>query len=523
MFIPIASAHASPVMNALSFRLFGSFLGVSMIVLGLGVLVAACGSKHNAELVVADCTDQDGASLDDAVMITVDGTSKNWKPGETVHFPLQVESDAKTVRVRARAGGNYAYASQPAFTLVPGETKTIDLRFMRPYVITVQALGLSDTPLSDVEIYAENQHVGATDEQGLFTWSFTDAARAGDKIDLVLQKGGETATPAPIILRQSVFAYDAEGRLPLHGTPESMLATTEPLPQDESATPPADSESAAPPVASSHPDVAPTPSPRQERVRTVAERSPPPSGRETIPERETTSEPAGATVSEPTSAPEATPDPPPPAPETPPEPPATSEPTPSPADAPGSAERTLLQRGDLARQRGALRDAIDYYEQVPLSNREAYKKAQHHIGEIYFREMQPRDFQGAIQAFQAVLEADHSEYAAHHNLAAVYLEVDALDEAEEHLNRVLALKHRIPLAQRQRVEREARYRLALIQFARFEGERIPDNKFEQGLLAQSALQRFIDAVPSDNASFAAKRRDAQQRITTIRQWIDQSR
>lgn len=489
-------------MKAFPFHIRFYRLGLFAVVLSLSVLVAACGPRHNAELVVTACTDQDGIPLDDAVMITVDGVSKSWKPGETVSFPFQVESDAKTVRVRARAQNDYPYASQPAFTLVPDERKTLKLRFLRPYSITVQAFGVGDMPLADVGVYADTERVGVTDERGQYTWTVSRAARAGEKIDVELRKGGEAATPGSVILRPNRFEYDVKGHLPLRGAPEATLATASESPPDPAPSttqgpcqppsnqtePPAQTVATAPPV-----DSEPA---ADRRLPADASTAPPPD--------ETTSEAASSPSPGPTTVPEAS---------------AASEPEPPARTEPPS----VLQRGHQARQRGNLREAVARYAEVPPANREAYKRAQQHIGEIYFRDMQPPDYRQAIGAFQAILDADNSEYAAHNNLAAVYLEIDALDEAEQHLNRVLALKHRIPLAQRQQVEREARYRLGLIQFARFEKERVRDNKYERGLLAQSALQRFVDAVPSGHAPFAAKRQDARTRITTIREWLEQNR
>lgn len=484
-------------------------LGLFAAVLSLCVLVAACGQRHNAALVVTACTDQDGAPLDGAVTITVDGVSKNWEPGETVSFPFQVESDAKTVRVRARSQNDYAYASQPAFTLVPDERRTLELRFVRPYSITVQTFGVGDMPLADVGVYADAERVGETDEQGQLTWTVSHAIRAGEKIDVELRKGGEATTPGSVILRPNRFEYDIEGRLPLRGAPEATLATASEPALEDPATP---GDAQDPP----RPQTTPTDPPAQ-TVSTT-----PPDDRPARPES-TADRPQMADADTDPTADES-------APETP--SPTNSEPatvsdasaaSASEASTEPSAPPSVLQRGHRARQQGNLREAIARYEEVPLANREAYKRAQQHIGEIYFRDMQPPDYQQAIAAFQAILDADNSEYAAHNNLAAVYLEIDALDAAEQHLNRVLALKHRIPVAQRQQIEREARYRLGLIQFARFDKERVRDNKYERGLLAQSALQRFVDAVPSGSAPFAAKRQDARARITTIREWLEQNR
>src|SRR5690606_15548724 len=160
------------------------------------------------------------------------------------------------------------------------------------------------------------------------------------------------------------------------------------------------------------------------------------------------------------------------------------------------SELSAMELGDQARSRGALQEAIDLYSRVPRADVAAYKEAQKNIGEIYFREIQPRDYQRAVAAFQAILEVDHSEYAAHNNLAAVYLEIDAYDQAEEHLDRVLALKHRIPASSRSALEAEVRYRKGLIKYTLFERETNPDNKFERGLLAQSELQQFLASIPS---------------------------
>ncbi len=547
-----------------------------MLLLLSSTLFSAC-SRHNASFVIEECTDQDGTVLNVPVMITMDGVTKNWKPGEAISFPINVESNVKTVSVRARAGGRFVYASQPAFDITPGEDKVLNLRFFRTYTVTVNAVGRNGGPLTDVEVYANDQRIGMTDDKGYFVWNIEEATtRAGTKFDIKLWKGGETAETDPVIISQGVFEYSAGARLALEGEPVEIVTLPPDPPQNDPPPvtrndPPSIAQNDPPPRNDTPPVVQDDPPPQNDPPPVTRndpppvvqddpppQNDPPPVTRNDPPPAQTIipvgatktlfvdTQPSGQTVvlvnaNNPSQTQQV---------QTPQE--IRLQPgyytwqlasTDSyvPAVPPGTIdlftrdedrlvvalrsvnELSAVELGDQARLRGALQDAIDYYSRVPRSDVNAFKEAQKKIGEIYFREIQPRDYQQAIAAFQAILALDNSEYAAHNNLAAVYLEIDAYGQAEDHLDRVLALKHRIPASMRGEIEAEVRYRKGLIKYTLFERETNPDNKFERGLLAQSELQQFLTTIPSGNQSFNGKRQDAQDRINSIGRWIDQNR
>ncbi|MFQ5572157.1 MAG: hypothetical protein ACE5G0_20965, partial [Rhodothermales bacterium] len=66
-----------------------------------------------------------------------------------------------------------------------------------------------------------------------------------------------------------------------------------------------------------------------------------------------------------------------------------------------------------------------------------------------------------------------------------------------------------------------RYQRAYIHYVQFQNERDSVTKREQGLLAMGILQTFIDMAPPELASFAQKRREMEDKLDDIRQWVRQ--
>ncbi|MCH8206649.1 MAG: hypothetical protein IH956_06555 [Chloroflexi bacterium] len=64
-----------------------------------------------------------------------------------------------------------------------------------------------------------------------------------------------------------------------------------------------------------------------------------------------------------------------------------------------------------------------------------------------------------------------------------------------------------------------RYTRAAIHFVQFQNERDPFTKKEQGLLAMSVLQFFIDRVPPNHAAFQIKQQEIQDKLDDIRDWV----
>lgn len=188
-----------------------------------------------------------------------------------------------------------------------------------------------------------------------------------------------------------------------------------------------------------------------------------------------------------------------------------------------ASDMTPIQRGDQALRSGNVQQAVEFYSSVGRSDVSAYKEAQTKIGQTYLRDAKPPDYQKAIAAYRAILSADASEYSAHNNLAVVYFEIGSFDEAEVHLDKMLARKQLVPRDRRPALEREVRYRKGLIQNARFQSEQNVDSKREKGLLAVSMLRDFMDLVPTGDANFGVKRQDAQEKHDAINRWLEQNR
>jgi tetratricopeptide (TPR) repeat protein len=188
----------------------------------------------------------------------------------------------------------------------------------------------------------------------------------------------------------------------------------------------------------------------------------------------------------------------------------------TPATPVSSAPLTSMQQADRAFAQGQYEEALLFYERVPRDDAAVYKHALDRIGEI---RLLRKNYEGAIAAYTEILRADPSEYAAHNNLAAVYLATESYDQALDHLEQVLARKHLIPRDRRAEIEVEVRYIRATIYYAQFQKERDPITKREQGLLTMSVLRTFLDRAPANDPVFAAKRQDIEIKLEDTRQWV----
>lgn len=540
-----------------------------MLALAMTFMWAGCGGGHNAELVIQRCADQDGTALSIPVQVTVDGITENWNPGEALIFPIRVDGDVKVVTVEAEAGNGYTFTSKPQYDIIPDERKELELRFFRAYAITIEALDPNNFPISGVDVYANGRRVGTTDDRGYFVWEVSrENTRPGETFEITLEKDGQTNITNPITITEGVFSYTAGAQLNVDTgapPPPVIVDCTNPAnrsdPECRNRTPvivenePPQREE--PSVRGEEPDAAreDTP-PVAERNETPPRRTPPPATRRrSNPNGETaatqrlvvTTEPPGVEVilrdiddqenTERIS-------------ETPAEVnlrpgyyqwevPANGEFLADASSAPidlltqeaynlniklnKASDMSPIELGDQARRNGDIREAVAFYSSVAPSDANAYKEAQTKLGETYLRDSKPPDYQQAIAAFNAILRADPSEYSAHNNLAVVYFEIGSYDEAENHLDRMLALKQLVPRTRRGGVEREVRYRKGLIHNARFQSEQNLDNKRERGLLALSVLQDFIDLVPQGDSEFGVKRQDAREKHDAIQRWIEQNR
>jgi len=479
---------------------FSSFLPFSLspFLLAFFLLLSGCGLGSNAELVVEACLDQDGNPLPPGVTVVVDGRSAIWE-GEPLVFPVRVKGDVGLVPLETQAEHGYAYVSKPAYDVRPGTARSITLRFFKPYVLTV-ATGVQQAGL---DVYANGQPIGTTSTDGTVTWRIdhpntpAGIARPGTRFDIALKKDSTWTRTKPVILAAAQYSYAAAIDMPEERT---RAAATPPNP---------DVIGAAQPPSPRAPRPAGT---RQPPLPQVNQAVPvPPARLLTEAEREAEAALAQAEEFNPAAELEIESMPPPEAPA------AMLAPAErTPATPASSAPLTSMQQADQAFAQGQYEEALLFYKRVPRDDAGAYKHALDRIGEI---RLLRKNYEGAIAAYTEILRDDPSEYAAHNNLAAVYLATESYEQALNHLEQVLARKHLIPKDRRAETELEVRYIRATIYYAQFQKERDPITKREQGLLAMSILRTFLDRAPANDPTFAAKRQDVEIKLEDTRQWV----
>ena len=460
------------------------------LLLSVVCLLFSCSDTRESELVIQSCLDQNGDLLPPGVTVSVDGLSEIWS-GSPLRFPIKVDGPVRLVNVKAGAGNGYVYNSKSQYAVRPDMPTTVRLRFFRPYRVTIEAADPDSPPLSDADIFANGHHIAKTDTRGRFVWTIDSPdthagiARAGARFDIRLVQGDAQAVAAPVILAKEQFSYAAEvldqDRIaPYYSfAAEAAMAAREstdtPSPQTE--TPPPRPPRATTPPASSTTDDPTAP---------VTEARPRPPSFEQAPE-------------EPGDVPAAL---------------APLTPTPPPAE-PDPGIPSALQQGDQAFATGRFEDAKRIYGTIPPGSPD-FKRARQKLGEIH---LETKNYEGAVAAFEEIIRQDPSEYAAYNNLAAVYLATESYSEALANLDKVLARKHLIPKNKRRHAELEVRYNRAAIYYVQFQNERDVITKKEQGLLAMSVVQDFIDRVPSGDAAFEDKQHEMVDKLDDIRQWV----
>lgn len=459
-----------------------------LLLLNAACLLFSCSPPLDSELIILTCLDQDGNPLPPGVTVSVDGVSEIWS-GTPLRFPVKVQGDVRLVRIKAGTDQNYTYNSKSQYVVRPGIPTTIKLRFFRSYIVTVGASGQATPQLAGADVFANGTQIGKADARGHFTWTIdrpdtrAGIARPGTRFDIRLERNGEGAVTTPVILAKQQFDYTAKAHLdqepppPYYGFAANMKAI---LAQATTASPAGPVSTSAP--GPSHTAVPTATTPSTNPATPITEARPrPPSFNPVDPGSEVLPATLGAST------------------------PASS----------GAAPLTLLQQGDRAFAAGRYNEAKRFYSSVPPGNAD-FKRARQKFGEI---QLETKNYEGAVAAFEEILREDPSEYAAYNNLAAVYLVTESYDEALNNLDQVLAHKHLIPQSKRRAAELDVRYTRASIHYVRFQNERDLITKKEQGMLAISVLQAFIDRVPLDDDVFLNKRREMEDKRDDIRQWL----
>jgi hypothetical protein len=504
-----------------------------LILLG-SFFLAAC--SDNAELVITNCSDQDYTPIGREVRITVADETKSWKPGERCKFEIPLEGKAdKEVSVRADAGPLYFYNSTETMTVRKGKPTEVDLRFFRPYLITINVYDANNQPVENVDLLVEGKKIGATTVEGSYAWPIEQPLYLpGARIQIELNHNGIKGAADPVMLEKGKFDYTTSGKLTVSTssikTPERVLPPPPPSTpvytiriqaigsQGQSLAGVKLTDETGAPIGYTNKNGSYTWQAKEPRVRVGSTinielskdgktGSADPlrivSGQFSYATRgQLDIEPPPKKTQPPRIEPEtvAIPDIP---------KPAVYNPSPN-----------LVQCSQLV-DNGNFDDAITCLERIANPGADGaesqvkdYVNAQHLIG--YLNWEKRGEYLQAVQAFQNILKVNPREWSAHYNLALVYYKTNAYVECRRECAMVIRLRHLIPVDKLNKAEPDVMFLKGLCQYRIYQEEPGADRirKQQSGVLAVSELEDFVARARSLPA-FQRQREEAQELIDEI--------
>ncbi len=507
-----------------------------LLILCYTFLLTAC--QDSAKLTVTNCSDQDYEPISREVRITVDNETQSWRAGERCEFKIPLDGQAtRDVAVRADAGPLYFFKSLETITVGKGQPDQIELRFFRPYLITVNVFDANNQPLENVELSVEGRRIGVTTVGGSHAWSIEEPDYlAGANIRIELSRDGAKGFAEPVALEKGKFEYITSGKLAANFPPD--IEKVDPVPP--------------------RPVVPKTPA-YTIRIQAVGTQGQALAGVKLTDENGAAigftnkngsfvwqaKEPkvsVGSTVNiqmskdgktgaaEPVTIasgqfsyvtrgqldiePPAK------------RPPTRIDPDPAPIPTPIPPPERYSPTPALAQCRqlvdaGKYEDAITCFERIPNpgaagtdSQVKDYVNAQHQVGYLYWEQL--GEYLQAVQAFQNIVNVDPREWTANYNLALVYYRTNAFAECRRACDKVAQLRHLIPVDKLNKVEPEVMFLKGLCQYRIYQDETERLRKQESGLLALSELEDFVARARSLPA-FQQQRQEAEEMINTLEQ------
>lgn len=185
-----------------------------------------------------------------------------------------------------------------------------------------------------------------------------------------------------------------------------------------------------------------------------------------------------------------------------------------------SAEPTStppIVRAQALREAGDPRGALAVLDAVPADDAARYAQAQVLTGTIY--QMELGDYEAAADAWRRSLAVDPRTYAAHYNLALLYVyDRPAYARAIMHAREVERRQPVIPPERRVEVLQTMGWIIADAEYKLFGSQQDPVERRKYGRRARHSLLRFLDAT--DRAeTFAPQRAQADAAIAEIEAWL----
>ena len=200
---------------------------------------------------------------------------------------------------------------------------------------------------------------------------------------------------------------------------------------------------------------------------------------------------------------------------------APDEPTAADGPAPATPEAALpmdpADRAQALRDAGDPRGALEALQTVTPEDAVPYAQAQVLAGMIH--QLDLNDDRAAIEAWHRSIEADPRTYAAHYNLALLYL-YDRPDYALAiaHAREVERRLPVIPPRERVTVLNTMRWVIGEAEYKLFATYEDPVERRKYGRRARHSLFRFLDATDRVEA-FSAQRTQANAAIAEIETWL----
>jgi tetratricopeptide (TPR) repeat protein len=440
------------------------------IALGVFSLIS-CGND-NASLIITQCLDQDNAPLAQEVVITIGEVSKIWKPGTVCEFQIAFANGRKKeITLEADAGVDFFNYSRRQYVLAPKQSMKIPLRFFKAYTIDITAVGADDLPLAGVMLSVDGDSIGLTDQSGSYSWrvgqpSVKPEMKAGYQMKVELGKDGAKAFAQPFILAKGKFVYKTQGKLNVTEKPQSGRLAS--IGKGRATT-------------------------LEEKKKTL-----PSEPQQTLPKKKD----KDAVTKNPNIA------------------------LPSPNS--GFISSGFIKEGDQAAEAGNYEAAIAAYGKIPnpgmAGNSQAvreYIEAQYRSGVLYWKQLQLRNYEQAIQSFQNIIDIDPRAYYAFYNLAGVYYEIDDFVRCRNYCDQVIRLKQTIPVEDLIDTELQMRYLKAICQYQLYQRDPDVKRKRQMGLKCLSELRDFIGLMPADKSKFQEEQQDAKQKIKEIEAQMSQ--
>ena len=503
-----------------------------LLLLFSSFLFAAC--SDDAKLVITNCSDQDYEPIGSEVRITVDNETKSWRSGERCEFTIPLDGkETKEVTVRADAGPLYFYYSLETITVGKDKPEKTDLRFFRPYLITINVGDANNQPLENVELFVEGKKIGATTVDGSYTWSIEQPLYlAGSTIQIELSRDGAKGSGDPVVLEKGKFDYITSGKLtgsiPIRPDERGRITPPPPRPSTPVYTiriqaVGAKGQSLADVnLAESGEKIGATKNngsflwqakePRVSVGSTINfELSKDGKTGAADPVKIISGQFSYVTRGQLDIEPPPSPKPRPPDPD-----PVPIPPIPKPQ--PYNPSAALVQCNQLI-DAGKYDDAITCLERIPNpgaagadSQVKDYVNAQHLTGYLYWEKL--GEYLQAVQAFQNIVNVNPREWSAHYNLALVYYKTNAFVECRRECDMVIKLRHLIPVDKLNKAEPDVMYLKGLCQYRLYQEEADKTRKLQNGVLAVSELEDFVARAQSLPA-FQQQLQEAQEMIDTL--------